>query len=395
MQFQAAWALTNIASGTAQETEEIIIAGAVPKLVGLLQSPVPKVVDQAVFALGNIAGDGSLERDLVLSLGVIELLVNMVEFGNLHLDHLRNVTWCMMNLCRGREPRASAKNMKKLIPTLAKLIKSDDKDVVNDATWALAYATDETVGNFEKIDAAVATECVPRLVYLMGCEDLNIIRGATQAVGNIASGSNFHTEWVVLSDALPKLVKLLSHPKESIVQCASWVVSNITAGTISQIQKVLESEVMAPLIKVLAEGEMKAKIDVAWVVSNIVAAGSDNQKQFLLDKYPEVIKPFCDLLISQNTDLIGIALDCLGQLLQFKKSTHDFGNFCCRLEEIGVVGNLENLQHHKNVDIYAKAYEIIEKYFSDDDNDDLEFLPTINNEPQWHPGNGDGSSFNF
>lgn len=56
MQFEAAWALTNITSGNGNQTMAAVNEGIIPPLVRLLSSPESQVAEQSAWALGNITG---------------------------------------------------------------------------------------------------------------------------------------------------------------------------------------------------------------------------------------------------------------------------------------------------------------------------------------------------
>ena len=82
----------------------MINAQAVPEFINLLSSPVLDVREQAVWALGNIAGDSPQCRDYVLQQGALRPLLALLSEHH-KLSMLRNATWTLSNFCRGKSPQ--------------------------------------------------------------------------------------------------------------------------------------------------------------------------------------------------------------------------------------------------------------------------------------------------
>ncbi|MBA0742535.1 hypothetical protein Gogos_015584, partial [Gossypium gossypioides] len=180
LQLQAITRFTKLLSKKYKASiEEVIQAGVVPRFVELLGSPSDGVREQAVLALRNIVGDSLRCRDLVLGHGaLLPLLAQLNQHAELYM--LRNATWTLATFCK-----PPFDQVKLVLPTLARLIHSNDDDqVLTNACWALSYLSD---GTNDEIQIVIEAGVCGRLVEPLMHPSPSVITPALYTVGHIVS----------------------------------------------------------------------------------------------------------------------------------------------------------------------------------------------------------------
>ncbi|CAI2363019.1 unnamed protein product [Moneuplotes crassus] len=377
IQFEALWCLTNIACGKAEHVETLVDKGIIPILTSLLRTTQDKedetktypdldphkIVEQSIWALGNIAVEDAHYKAKILKEGALKQLGNILQKSEPNSGFTRNCMWCIRNLLRNK-PFPKLGELFYLIPIISECLKTNDKNkILTDGIWALYYISE--VG--EKTNT-VMIQCglIEILKPYLKHSDNNIVLRCVRIFGNFVLREENETQAVIDAGVLPHLHDLLSHQDNTIVKKTCWMLSNICAGPTDHISALIKCGTIDKLIELIEVEEYEIGSEAGWCISHAIVHNNAEIVEKIVSK--KGIEAMCYLLKSKIKVKAAIILlegikICLNIGQQSFINEEGFNEFALIFENCGGLDTIEKFYAHEDHLIYQLAEEIIESYF--------------------------------
>jgi importin subunit alpha-1 len=230
--------------------------GGIEKIIGLIDSNIHEIQEQAIWAIGNIASDSVKTRDKVIQKRGLEKIIKIFTTAE-RINLIKHCVWSISNFCRSK-PAPAYDLMKLALDLVIKSVYKLDKDYefLVDACWILSYMTEHHKKSIRKIlDLNVMSKILTFLDYPMVYIQLPCLR----IIGNIVSGNAQQTQSIIDAGVLNYLKKTIFHEKRSIRKESCWIISNIAAGTQQQIECLISAEFLPVLDYVIKNDEAEVK----------------------------------------------------------------------------------------------------------------------------------------
>ncbi|KAH8948521.1 hypothetical protein BDL97_11G098400 [Sphagnum fallax] len=401
--FEAAWCLTNIASGDLQQTRAV--EPALPLLIlHLGEKSAVHVVEQCAWAIGNVAGDGEVLRDVLLKQGALHSLSRHLLSPVPSLS--RTAAWALSNLIKGPSPKAAMELMKieGMVDTLVSHVSKGEEDLVVEVAWVLVYVT--SMSDLHVTLLLNAGLLPPLLGRLASSEQLSLLTPVLRTLGNIVAGDNSKTD-VVLSvgQSLPGgiigvLARCLESKHRTLQKEAAWAVSNIAAGSILQKHTVFNGGVVPPLLHLLATAVFDVRKESAYCLGNLCVAPKESREQggIILEHLIALVDGGClpgfiALVRSPDVEAARLGL----QFLELVMRGLPNGRGPKIVEKEDGISALEELQFHENDELQTMSNTLIDRYFGEEYGLEEEYGPGMDvlrgsddssDYPPWRQGGG-------
>ncbi|KAL3531909.1 hypothetical protein ACH5RR_005430 [Cinchona calisaya] len=369
---EAAWCMTNIATGKPEETKALL--PALPLLIAHLgeKSSLP-VAEQCAWAVGNVAGEGEDLRNILLSQGALPPLARMMLPNK--GSTVRTAAWALSNLIKGPDPKAATELIRiaGVVEAILRHLRKADEELATEVAWVVVYLS--ALSNVAT-SMLVKIDLLQILVERLGASNsLQLLIPVLRSIGNLVAGDDRIASTVLVTGqqitdfVIPALTKCLKSEHRILKKEAAWVMSNIAAGSVEHKKLVYSSEAVPLLLRLLATAPFDIRKEVAYVLGNLCVSPSEGsgRPHLIADHLVSLVSQGClpgfiDLVRSADIEAARLGLQFIELVLRGIPN----GEGVKLVEKEDGIDAMERFQFHENEELRCMATELVDKYFGED-----------------------------
>jgi hypothetical protein len=297
---EAAWCLCNLVSGSKQSTETVVQLGGVEVMITLTNSMNPLVLEQAVWAIGNVIGDEVELRDLLLGKRLVFKLKELTDsYDGSRSNVYPLVAWTCSNTMR-RKPSPEYHICLMTCNILSKLSSFPMTDqLTSELLGAIVIFTEQPECEFVRL--VLSSPLFPFMLRHFDSTYPGFIRRALSSAGNIVLRTDpSFTTALLKTDFLDKLCPLLGSLDAEVRRTAYWVLSNTVGGTRDQVMTVMNHALMEQASFGLIDELESVVIEASFVLKNISSTACDHSLLEYVRKQPLVVDHLVQALTSNH-----------------------------------------------------------------------------------------------
>lgn len=336
-QYEALWIMTNLISGPSSIAVPIIENTPIANYaIKLLSIPVTKIRVQAIWCIANIAGESIKYRDSLLNKNIIRPILaslsHSVQYEKRVIRDIRDITWSLSNLVRGKKNIPTEKIIP-ILPVIKDVLKScDDVETISNITWIICYISTH-LDNNKQINLLFVMDIItPR--YLQFIRVPKYRSQVMRTCGNIISGEDEVTKKLLNIGFLDYLPELLQCNSRHVQKEAMWILSNIGAGTFEQIDLLFRKGFIDYAVNVIDSSTSNIRREIAYLLCNVIIGGNDYLIDYMVSRLDVIDR--IGQLININQDLY-LTIQCLHSL---KKIMNTDCKSISSLQKLQVFGNM-------------------------------------------------------
>ncbi len=289
VQADAVWCLTNIASGSHDQTKSVL--EAVPELLSFIGGEEASLSEQACWTLGNIAGDSDELRSILVKNGAVLPIVKLLsqevggdqwrskheewerahlsqysggselerrqaeavlEAADLSLLRAQTAAWALSNLARGSTP-ASVFLETGAIPLLVSLIAHPHAGLAGEVWWLFTFLTAKQDTAVQELLNNKLVGCIEAAVGALDPSSITSIP-LIRCLGNLSSGPEQWIDGLVASSAILGALGHcvdLDYSHHAVLKESVWVLTNLLGGSERQRVTVLNTGSLQKILPAL------------------------------------------------------------------------------------------------------------------------------------------------